>query len=237
MVDRARRRLAVDVETEGARRATPAWTVAPTITGPCWTCSRTPASGPSCRRRSRRRCRGRANWRTPRPTWSGVRARGRSGVRAPSTRRSVRVQRHGLDSLEFGRDEFITTMVEIPAGARSRPSRTVWPFSADSTASKTTLLVPSRRREERGPPAVRSSTSRRRAGRTDHPARAARRVSEPQHAYPGRRRRNVLSDSATLVVGRSNRPLAKIAANGTAAPSAPSPIVPRRPGAPETGLA
>jgi hypothetical protein len=33
-----------------------------------------------------------------------------------------------------GEDEFMTTMVDIPAGARSDPNCTVWPVIALSTA-------------------------------------------------------------------------------------------------------
>ena len=54
-----------------------------------------------------------------------------------------RMQRHRSGRpVNSGADEFMTTIVEMPAGASNWPSRTVSPSSADSTASKMTLLVP-----------------------------------------------------------------------------------------------
>ena len=150
---------------------------------------------------------------------SAARARGRSD----STERSSACRaRDAWASSRLptasGEDEFMTTMVEIPAGARSDPNCTVWPVMALSTAWRMTLLAPAsgglKSVEPPGRPFMDVAASS--PGATDHPASGSTEGS-PNHStrYPpavlGAR---VLSDSATLEVGRSKRPEPRLWRNG-----------------------
>src|SRR5580698_4506633 len=84
-----------------------------------------------------------------------------------------------------------------------------------------TLLVPESGVEKSDVPLGRPSVVVAAAspGATDHPARGRTDGSANHNTRypPAVEGASVLNDSATLVVGRSKRPLAKIAANGTAA--------------------